>query len=215
MRHAHPDRGRVHPCDEGVQAGTVGVREGISRVRPRRHQQRRQQLLRREYVSRVQRRAFTSVLPGVVERRFRHPDLPPEVAGFQHQQGGHHLGDTRHRPFGAEITAPQHLAAGRVGEHRALGLHPAGRAGHLDHRAGGRAGTGRRGGRARTGRPAGVLGRADAAGGRVPADTACLAAGPGLARPAAGAQAATPPAMTATAVSETIRILSRMPLPSH
>src|SRR5215472_16243507 len=56
------------------------------------------------------------------------------------------------------------------------------------------------------------------AGGRVPAVAvvaACLAAGRELPPPAAGAQAATPPAMTVTAVSETIRILSRMPLPSH
>jgi hypothetical protein len=37
---------------------------------------------------------------------------------------------------------------------------------------------------------------------------------PGLAPPAAGAHAVTPAAMTATVVSETIRILSRMPLPS-
>jgi hypothetical protein len=62
---------------------------------------------------------------------------------------------------------------------------------------------------------------AGVAGGRVPAVAvvaavaACLAAGRELPPPAAGAQAATPPAMTATAVSETIRILSRMPLPSH
>jgi hypothetical protein len=50
-----------------------------------------------------------------------------------------------------------------------------------------------------------------AAGGRVPVAEACRAAGRGLFCPAAGAQAATPPAMTATAVSETIRALSRMP----
>ena len=42
-----------------------------------------------------------------------------------------------------------------------------------------------------------------------------MAAGRELALPTAGAQAEAPPAMTATAASETIRILSRMPLPSH
>ena len=40
---------------------------------------------------------------------------------------------------------------------------------------------------------------------------ACMAAGCGLSPPAAGAHAVTPPAMTATTVSQTIRIL----LPSH
>ena len=47
--------------------------------------------------------------------------------------------------------------------------------------------------------------------GRVLAVEACMAAGCGLSPPAAGAHAVTPPAMTATTVSQTIRIL----LPSH
>ena len=47
--------------------------------------------------------------------------------------------------------------------------------------------------------------------GRVLAGEACMAAGCGLSPPAAGAHAVTPPAMTATTVSQTIRIL----LPSH
>ncbi len=50
---------------------------------------------------------------------------------------------------------------------------------------------------------------------RVGAIAACLA-GRGLSFPAAGAQAATPAAITATAASETTRVLNRMPLPlSH
>ena len=47
--------------------------------------------------------------------------------------------------------------------------------------------------------------------GRVLAVEACMAAGCGLSPPAAGAHAVTPAAMTATTVSQTIRIL----LPSH
>ena len=71
---------------------------------------------------------------------------------------------------------------------------------------------------------AGGRGRADAAGGRegasaagsgVPAVAACLAEGRGCSPLAAGAHAATPTAMTATAGSETIRTLSRMLLASH
>src|SRR5690349_24968922 len=55
------------------------------------------------------------------------------------------------------------------------------------------------------------LGWDGAAGGLVGAITACLP-GRGLSFPAAGAQAATPTAITATAVSETIRALNRIPL---
>ena len=56
LRHAHPGRGCVHPRDEGIQSGAVGVREGICRIRPRRQQQRLQQLTYREHVPWVQRR---------------------------------------------------------------------------------------------------------------------------------------------------------------
>src|SRR5689334_24852444 len=55
------------------------------------------------------------------------------------------------------------------------------------------------------------LGWDGVADGRVGAIAACLA-GRGLSFPAAGAQAATPTAITATAVSETIRPLNRIPL---
>ena len=58
---------------------------------------------------------------------------------------------------------------------------------------------------------AGGRGRPSVADGRVLAVEACMAAGCGLSPPAAGAHAVTPPAMTATTVSQTIRIL----LPSH
>src|SRR6476469_224914 len=59
------------------------------------------------------------------------------------------------------------------------------------------------------------LGLEGVAGGCVGAIAACLA-GRGLSFPAAGAQAATPTAITATAASETIRALNRIPLPlSH
>src|SRR5689334_13451177 len=57
----------------------------------------------------------------------------------------------------------------------------------------------------------GVAGGCVGAGGRVGAIAACLA-GRGLSFPAAGAQAVTPMAITATAVSETIRALNRIPL---
>ena len=56
------------------------------------------------------------------------------------------------------------------------------------------------------------LGLDGVADGRVGAIAACLPAGPGLSFPAAGAQAATPAVITATAASETIRALNRMPL---
>src|SRR5262249_38944744 len=56
------------------------------------------------------------------------------------------------------------------------------------------------------------LGRDDVAGERVGAIAACLAGDGGLSFPAAGAQAARPTAITATAVSDTIGALSRMPL---
>jgi hypothetical protein len=133
--HAHLGRRRVHPRNEGIQPGTVGVRQGVRRIRPRRQQQCLEQFLCREHVSRAQRRGFAAVLPGVGDRRLRYPDLLAEVAAFQDQQGGHHLGDARHRPFGVLVAAPEHLTGGRVGQHGALGPHPAGRAGHLDHRA--------------------------------------------------------------------------------
>ena len=55
------------------------------------------------------------------------------------------------------------------------------------------------------------MGRRAAGGTRGLAVEACMAAGCGLSPPAAGAHAVTPPAMTATTVSQTIRIL----LPSH
>ena len=138
MRQAHPRRGRVQARDEGSQARAVGVSERIRRISARRKQQGLEQLLRGQLVARTQRRALPAVLPDVGERRLRHPDLPVQVAAFEDHQGGHHLGDTGHGSLGVQAATPQHLAGGRVGQNRSLGLHALRRAGHPDQRASGR-----------------------------------------------------------------------------
>ncbi len=135
VRQAHPRRGRVQARDEGGQPRAVGVSERVRRVGSRGQQQGLQQLLCGQHVTRVKRRALPAVLPDVGERRLRHPDLLVQVSAFEDHQGGHHLGDAGHGSLGVQAATPQHLAGGRVGQNRSLGLHALRRAGHLDQRA--------------------------------------------------------------------------------
>ncbi len=121
MRQAHPRRGRVHACDEGIQARTVGVTRH-RRVGPRGQQQGLEQFLHRQLIA-GRKAALSPPYSDVAERRPRHPHLLVQVAAFSTTRAVITLVTLAIGQLGIQAAAPQHLAGGRSGQHRSLGLH--------------------------------------------------------------------------------------------